>query len=213
MHEAPHNGSIKDLWTAIKAHDTEIDLLRAESYAETKRQISDAEILIIRALDDTLLEEATELEWVQALNAGVDHYNLSRMRNRDIILTNASGVHAVPASEQVLANMLMFERDLLEGIHRYQRREWRHFGGGELYETTAGIIGVGEFGGAIADRAAAFGMETLGLRRNPRQDHNSVDEVFGPNQLHELLIRAKYLVLSGPLTEETRGLLGARSLS
>ncbi|QHS18134.1 D-2-hydroxyacid dehydrogenase [haloarchaeon 3A1-DGR] len=211
MHEAPHDRSVEELWTAIESHDERIDLRRARSYAETERQIPEAEIVVTRALDDDLLEAATELEWVQALNAGVDHYNLDRMRDRDIILTNASGVHTIPAAEQVLGTMLLFERNLLEGIRRHQRREWRHFSGGELHGSTVGVIGVGEIGGGIADRASAFGMETLGLRRNPERGHDSVDEMFGPDELDALLARSKYVVLSCPLTEDTRGLLDARA--
>ncbi|WP_096390233.1 D-2-hydroxyacid dehydrogenase [Halopenitus persicus] len=211
MHEAPHDRSVEELWTAIESHDAAIDLRRARSYAETERQIPEAEIVVTRALDEDLLEAATELEWVQALNAGVDHYDLDRMRDRDIILTNASGVHAIPAAEQVLGTMLLFERNLLEGIRRHRRREWRHFSGGELHGSTVGVIGVGEIGGGIADRTSAFGMETLGLRRNPDQGHDSVDEMFGPDELDALLARSKYVVLSCPLTEDTRGLLDARA--
>ncbi|MDZ5811400.1 D-2-hydroxyacid dehydrogenase [Halorubrum sp. AD140] len=209
MHEAPHDRSVEELWTAIESYDGEIALRRAESYMETRKYISEAEIVITRALDDTLLTEATELKWVQALNAGVDHYNLTHMRDRGIMLTNASGVHAFPAAEQVLAYMLLFERNLLQGIHRQRRHEWRHFGGGELSGTTVGIIGVGEIGGAVATRAAAFGMDTLGMRRNPDRSHEAIDKMLGPDRLHELLARSKYVVLTCPLTDDTRGLLGA----
>lgn len=211
MHEAPHRRTVDELVEAIESRDPEIDIAGAESYDESRRRIADAEVVVTRSLPDEFLAEASELRWVQALNAGVDHYDVEQMRERDVILTNASGVHAIPAAEQVVGYMLQFERNLLRGFRRQQRHEWRHFGGGELYGSTLGVVGVGEIGGTVADRASAFGMQTLGVRRSPERGHESVDDMYGLEDLHGVLSRSDYVVLACPLTDDTRGLIGPRA--
>lgn len=210
MHEVPHQQTVDELALAITNLDEDIDLIRANSYDESRDRIQNAEIVITRNLPDDLLSEASALQWIQALNAGVDHYNVNQIRERDIVLTNASGVHAIPAAEQALGYMLQFERNLVRGLRQQRRKEWRHFGGGELHNSTLGIVGVGEIGGRVAELGSAFDMTTLGLRRTPARGHSAVDEMYGIENLHEVLARSDYVVLACPLTDETRGLIGDR---
>ncbi|ELZ06029.1 D-2-hydroxyacid dehydrogenase [Natrialba asiatica] len=212
MHEAPHQGSVDELAAAVRDRNSEIPLTKAYSYEDSKRALQDegTEIVITRALPDELLAEAPAVRWIQALSAGVDHYDIERLRDRGIRLTNASGVHANPAAEQVLGYMLQFERNLRRGFRQQTRREWRHFGGGELADGTLGVIGVGEIGGRIAELGSAFEMTTLGLRQSPDRGHDAIDEMFGPDELHALLARSDYVALACPLTDGTHGLLSAR---
>lgn len=67
---------------------------------------------------------ATEsLEWVQALNAGVDSYPVDTLAERGVTLTNASSIHAEQISQQVLGYMLVFERRIHEGIGQQRAGE------------------------------------------------------------------------------------------
>src|SRR5215470_6733323 len=81
----------------------------------------------------------------------------------------------------------------------------------ELAGKTLGILGYGHIGQALARRAAAFDMTVLAIRRSPVPDHHAA--VRGPEALDDVLTRADYLVVTLPLTAETRGLLGARELA
>jgi phosphoglycerate dehydrogenase-like enzyme len=197
-----------DLLDALRAELPDADLLTAATTEETEKLLPDADALVTGRLDEELLDGA-EIEWVQALSAGVDSYPQAELEARGIALTNASGVHAEPIGEQVLGAMLAFERRFLDAMANKGRESWERVEGGELHGKTLGIVGVGAIGSRVAELGAAFGMEVLGTKRDPESAPDVVDECFGPDGHTELCRRADHLVLACPLTDETRGLIGA----
>lgn len=213
MHEAPHGDDVSALIAAIESRRPDVDLVHADSYAESRELIVDAEIVITRELSAELLDAAESLEWVQALNAGVDSYDLDRLQQMDVALTNAAGVHAIPAGEQVLGYMIVFERRLHRGLRQQSRREWHHYTGGELHGKTVGVVGVGSIGGRVAELTSALGMTVVGTKRRPEDSPDHVDEIYGPDDLHQVLGQSDYVVVTCPLTSETRGLFGPREFS
>jgi phosphoglycerate dehydrogenase-like enzyme len=85
-----------------------------------------------------------------------------------------------------------------------------HLGGDthdELYGKTLGIIGYGHIGRAVADRARAFGMRVLAIRTKADATAG------GPESLPELLAASDYILISAPLNESTRGMLGRAQLA
>lgn len=215
LHEFPPEttGTLDNFESAIRSRIPDVTLHRAADYQDALDQISDVDIVVEHGITDELLERAENVDWIQTLSSGADFYNLDIVREINAHLTTVSGVHARPIAEHVLAMMLFFERDLFRGRDQQNRREWQRFAPGELGSQTLGIVGTGSIGGRVAELGTAFGMETLGLRRHPSIGHPAVDETFGPENLHELLGRSDYVVLACPLTEETRGLIGAAELS
>lgn len=206
-------GTLDDFVSAVRERHPEVDLRRATDYESVREQIREADVLVEHGMDHDLLVEADELAWIQTLSSGVDSYDLDFVEERGAILTTVSGVHARPIAEHVFATMLYFERGLAVSRRQQRRREWRRFPAGELGRQTLGVVGVGSVGGRVAELGSAFGMEVLGLRRHPSKAHPAVDEMFGPEERHELLGRSDYLVLACNLTEETRGMIGAEELS
>ena len=85
------------------------------------------------------------------------------------MLTNASGVHAIPISEHILAFLLAFARRLPEAIRSQTRREWQREGRPvfELAGKTIVIVGLGAIGARTAEIAAGLGMRVLGVRSDP----------------------------------------------
>lgn len=90
---------------------------------------------------------------------------------------------------------------------------WHRFPAGGFGTQTLGIIGVGAIGGRIAELGEAYDMSVLGLRKQPSKAHPAVDEMFGPEDLHEILGKADYVVLACPLIPETNGMIGAGEFS
>ena len=215
LHEFPPEttGTLDDFESAVRQRLPDIDLHRAANHRDAADRIPAADIVVEHGITDDLLERAGETAWIQTLSSGADFYDLDLIRQMGAVLTTVSGVHARPIAEHVLAAMLYFERDLRRIREQQRRREWQRFAPGELGGQTLGIVGVGSIGGRVAELGAAFGMNVLGQRRNPSKDHHAVDEMFGPDALHDLLGRSDYVVLACPLTEETRGLLGAPEFS
>lgn len=152
------------------------------------------------------LIESPSVKWVSVGGSGTDH--LGRWDPERLTVTNAAGVAAGMLAEYALGAMLSFSLDLRGFERRQQAQQW----GGGCVEPIEGktvlIIGLGKTGTAVAGRARAMGMRTLGIRARPKA-MDALDEVHGPDALPALLGRADFIVCCVPLLPATRGLLGA----
>ena len=206
-------GTAADLRDHVEDALPEVDLELATDYDDARERIPDAEVVIEHGITDDLLARADSLEWLQSLSAGVDRYDLDALAERDVILTNVSGVHANPIAEHVLALALAFERRLSRAMEQQRDREWRRFPAGELRGSTLGVVGVGAIGGRVAELASAVGMDVLGVKRDTATYNDAVDEIHPTEELHTVLGQSDYVVLACPLTEETEGMIGAEELA
>ena len=157
------------------------------------------------------IKDLPYLKWVQVAIAGVDWIlDDPDIANSDVAITNASGVHAIPVSEHVLALMLCFCRNMNVHFKDQVNRRWQRLPEyRELSGSTIGIIGIGKIGEKIAESVKALGMMVLGLRRNPGRTSSCVDRMFGPGQLLEMLRECDWVVISAAATKETGGMIGA----
>jgi phosphoglycerate dehydrogenase-like enzyme len=163
-----------------------------------------------------LLGRFTNLRWFQQWGAGadwlLDHPDLAKQK---FILTNMSGLHAIPISEYILAFLLAFARDLPRAVRAQARGEWvpheqlRIF---ELAGKTLILVGVGAIGGKTAQVARPLGMRVLGVRKNPEVNVLGVDDMFSPEHLLEILPEGDFVAVTVPLTLETRGMFGEAQL-
>ena len=156
------------------------------------------------------------LRWVQLTSAGADRVDTDLIR-AGLTFTNVSGLHATPIAEYVLTYMLMFEKGWPalarnQAAHRYDRMVMPR----NLSDRTVGVVGMGAIGAECARLAKAIGCRVLAIRRSAAgrgPDPDGVaDELLPPGDLDELLTESDYVVLAVPLTEETRGLIGAAEL-
>lgn len=163
--------------------------------------------------DAAMLEELPRLAWVQILSAGADKLPLEELHQRGIRLTNAKGVHQIQMSEFALLQMLQWARRAdLHFSNQLDKRWGRRVPSGELYGQTAGILGTGSIGQAIAAKAKAFGMRTLGYNTSGRKAPH-FDEVYnGPDGLLTVLGASDYVVVIVPSTPDTQGLIGQEQL-
>lgn len=184
--------------------------------AVSPQVLAPVEVMICGRLPIEWLSNASRLRWVQFLGAGVEASLFPEILATDIILTNASGVHATPIAEHVFGMMLMFARGLHRCVRQQLHNEWNRDGFRlqvrELHGATIGIIGLGSIGLAVAERAKAFGMRVLSVKRTASNKPTCVDELYSPQQLSHLLQESEYVVLCVPLTRETRGMLGENEL-
>jgi phosphoglycerate dehydrogenase-like enzyme len=164
-----------------------------------------------------LLPQASNLRWYQQWSAGADWLlRHPQAAEADFILTNTSGIHAVPITEHVFGLLLCFGRELGRALRAQEDHEWipqrDHPELFELAGKTMVLIGVGAIGTRIAQVAGAMGMEVLGVRRDPTKEVAGVASMWGPDELLDLLPRGDVVVLTVPLTEETRGMIGRAEL-
>lgn len=191
--------------------------------AELERDPSgyrDAEIALVTGwLEQSHLSEAKALRWVQTVGAGVERLLTPEIvARRELVVTNASGIHAQPIAEHAFGFLLSFTRNLHLAVARQAQREWQSQGYRETLRTlqgkTLGVLGLGAIGRRVAQIGAAFGLHVIGARRRPSSERDPyVSEIYGPAELSTFLARSELLVNLLPLTSETRGLLGERELA
>ncbi|NMG17934.1 D-2-hydroxyacid dehydrogenase [Brasilonema bromeliae] len=159
-----------------------------------------------------VLAAAPTIRWQHTPSSGVNHILTPTFLSHDIILTNSSGVHAIPIAEFVLNFMLYHAKNVRELQDLQTNHYWNKWLElQELYEKTLLLIGTGNIGQEIALRAKAFGMQIWGSRRNPEPLAN-FDKIVGANEWKALLPEADYIVIATPLTPETKGLINAETL-
>jgi phosphoglycerate dehydrogenase-like enzyme len=148
---------------------------------------------------------APNLRWVQAIGAGVDHLG-SALAGRPVVLTNAAGVAAVPIAEFVIGRLLAVWKRFGDLDEQQRKRAWAPAYGREVAGCTIGLVGLGAIGTAVGERAKALGMHVLAVRRRAGTPSAAADEVFGTDELLDVLGRCDAVVLSAPSTDDTRDL-------
>jgi D-2-hydroxyacid dehydrogenase (NADP+) len=153
------------------------------------------------------------LKWHHAYSAGMDWmYAIEGYRDLPMVLTNASGIHAIPMSEHALAMILAHERSLNLFIRYQVNGTWKALPNFTRLETLAGktmlILGLGAIGTRVAKLAQAHDMHVLGVRRQPERSCEYVNEMHGPDKLDELLPRCDYIVCLLPNTPDSHHILG-----
>lgn len=190
-------------------------ILVTQDRDEIEATLDEIEIAVASFPRD-LLPRARNLRWLQQWGAGADWLmRYPEAVEMDFLLTNASGVHAIPISEHIFAYLLARARGLCRAVRAQERHEWVHHSQHRVFELagkTLLLVGVGAIGERTALLAEAFGMRVLGVRRDPSAGAPGVEAMFGPDQVLQLLPEADFVVLTIPMTHETRGLIGEREL-
>lgn len=152
------------------------------------------------------------LKWLQACSSGVGHILDLGIIAEDVLLTNASGIHAAALAESVMAAILLEAKHLEQRRIDQDARVWRELHCIELRGKTLCVIGVGSIGQAIVARARPFGLKLIGVRRRAVPSPG-FDAVHGQDGLHEALAEADFIVVACPLTRETHHLIDKAALA
>jgi phosphoglycerate dehydrogenase-like enzyme len=148
------------------------------------------------------------IRWVQLPSAGVDRWVAQGLLDDRRLWTGAQGAYADDVAEHVLAFVLAAARRLPQAA---KRRTWARDEGRRLAGATVGIVGAGGIGAAVIARLSPFGARVLALTQSGREVPGA-DRSLSAEGLDEFLQESGYVVLALPLTEESRGLIGAREL-
>jgi phosphoglycerate dehydrogenase-like enzyme len=155
------------------------------------------------------------VRWVHCRAAGLDDLLSPELIANPVPLTNGSGVFSPPLGEFVLGAILYFAKDFRRLIRNQIAGVWEQFDVAEVSGQTAGIVGYGDIGRAVATRLKAMGMNILAVRRTaPGTGADPlVSKYYGPEGLAEMIPQCDYVVVTAPLTAETRGMVGARQFA
>jgi phosphoglycerate dehydrogenase-like enzyme len=157
---------------------------------------------------------APRLRWVQATSSGIGEFLQRRGLDRSgITFTTAAGVHARPLTEFALLGLLYFFRDLPHLEACKSARHWERYTVEGLDAKRVLIVGLGAVGREVARQCASFGMEVWASRRAIGGDlPEGVTRFVQQNALRSAMAEVDALVLSCPLTPETRLLIGAAEI-
>ena len=157
------------------------------------------------------------LRWVQATAGGAGQQmqaaGLTDAELTRVLITSASGVHVGPLAEFALFGLLAFTKGLPRLLADTQARRWEHYPMTELADRTLLVVGLGSIGTEVARLAKAFGMHIIAINRTGRTDNSDIEVIRTSRFLGDLLPVAHAVVLTLPLTEQTRGMIDAQAIS
>lgn len=159
--------------------------------------------------------EMKSLRWIQLMGAGAER-TIKLNPPEQIIITNASGIHAEPITEHMFGMVLSILRRLPVAWEAQQQGTWKskelHADLGMLSGRTLGLLGVGAIGGHSARVGRAFGMHVIGLRRTG-EPHPDTDEMLTPDKRDDLYSRCDVIMNTLPLTQQTLGFVDASAFA
>ncbi len=161
-----------------------------------------------------LLEKASNLKVVGRAGIGVDNVDIPAASRKGVIVMNTPFGNSITTAEHAIAMMFAVARQIPEANASTHAGKWEksRFMGVELYNKTLGVIGAGNIGGIVCDRAVALHMRVVAydpFLSEERARALGVHKV----ELDELLAKSDFITLHVPLTEKTRNILSREALA
>ncbi len=161
-----------------------------------------------------LLEKADRLRVVGRAGIGVDNVDIPAASRKGVIVMNTPFGNSVTTAEHAIAMMFAVARQLPEANASTHAGKWEksRFMGVELFNKTLGVIGAGNIGGIVCDRARGLHMRVLAydpFLSEERAKALGVTKV----ELDDLLAKADFITLHVPLTDKTKNILSAEAIA
>ncbi len=201
----------------FKNRGIEADVQTGLTPAELRAIIGNYDGLAIRSATKVtreVLDAAPNLKVVGRAGIGVDNVDVKSATSRGVVVMNTPFGNAITTAEHAIALMFALARQLPEATASTKAGKWEknRFMGVELTNKILGLIGCGNIGSIVADRAVGLKMKVLAYDpylTEARALQLGVEKV----ELEALLPRADFITIHTPLTDATRNILSAEALS
>jgi D-3-phosphoglycerate dehydrogenase len=201
----------------FRARGVEVDEITGKTPEELKAIIGQYDGLAIRSSTKAtkeILDAATNLKVIGRAGIGVDNVDIPAASAAGIVVMNTPFGNSITTAEHAIALMFALARQLPEADASTQAGKWEknRFMGVELTGKTLGLIGAGNIGSIVADRALGLRMKVVAFDpflTPERAIEMGVEKV----NLDDLLLRADFITLHTPLTDQTRNILSAENLA
>ena len=195
----------------------EVDEITGQTPEELMKIIGDYDGLAIRSsttVTQEILDAATNLKVVGRAGIGVDNVDIPAASAKGVVVMNTPFGNSITTAEHAIAMMFALARQLPEADASTQAGKWEksRFMGVELTAKTLGLIGAGNIGSIVAERAIGLRMKVVAydpFLTPERAVEMGVEKVT----LDELLARADFITMHTPLTDQTRNILSAEALA
>ena len=201
----------------LRARGLAVDVKTGLSSEELAVALADYDGLAVRSATKVkvlTLANATRLKVIGRAGIGVDNIDVAAATQRGIVVMNTPYGNSITTAEHAVALMLALARQIPEANASTHAGKWEKsaFMGVELMGKTLGIVGCGNIGAVVADRARGLKMKVIAydpFLSPERAADLGVEKV----ELDDLLARADFISLHTPLTDATRDILDAKSLA
>lgn len=185
-----------------------------EKLAEVIGQYDGLAIRSATKVTAKLLEAATNLKVIGRAGIGVDNVEIPAASKKGVIVMNTPFGNSVTTAEHAIALMFAVARQLPEASVSTHEGKWEknRFMGVEVFNKTLGIIGAGNIGSIVIDRALGLKMKVLAY--DPFLSEDRAKELGVKKvELDELLAKADFITLHVPLTDKTKNILSRENLA
>ncbi|MEP9402969.1 phosphoglycerate dehydrogenase [Sphingomonas sp. VNH70] len=201
----------------FRERGVEVDEITGKTPEELKAIIGEYDGLAIRSstrVTKDILSAATNLKVVGRAGIGVDNVDIPAASAAGVVVMNTPFGNSITTAEHAIALMFALARQLPEADASTQAGKWEknRFMGVELTAKTLGLIGAGNIGSIVADRAQGLKMKVIAFDpflSPERALEIGVEKV----ELDQLLARADFITLHTPLTDQTRNILSAENIA
>jgi len=199
------------------ARGIEVDVKPGMSEDELIACIGEYDGLAVRSATkatEKVIAAAANLKVIGRAGIGVDNVDIAAATANGVVVMNTPFGNAITTAEHAIAMMMALAREIPQADASTQAGKWEksRFMGVELTGKTLGIIGCGNIGSIVADRALGLKMKVVAF--DPfLSDERARDIGVEKADLETLLKRADFISLHTPLTDQTRGILDAGALA
>ncbi len=175
-------------------------------------QLRTVNAMMVPNVPPGLLSKMPNLQWAQAMTAGVEAWLALPDLPPKLTLTCARGTHAESMPENILAAILYVAKPFAAIAADQPHRKWTHRVAEPINDKTLGILGYGVIGKEVARLANALGMRVLATRRSAGEAPEGVT-LLPPERTDEVLAQSDYVVLLLPATPQTENFIDANRLA
>ncbi len=199
------------------APDVQADVVKLPSREKLASILGNYDAIITRSgtpLDAQTLRSATSLKIAARAGVGVDNIDVDAASLQGILVMNTPEANTLAATEMTMTLLLSLCRRLPLANASLRRGEWTRgkFTGVELNGKVLGVVGLGRIGSRVATRCQAFGMRVIAYDPYISEEIAGQLRVGLVGTLDELLQEADVVTVHTPLTDETRGMIGAAQI-
>ena len=156
------------------------------------------------------IKKFTNLKFIQLTSAGFDRVPMDDINRRGIKIFNARGVYSIPMAEFALTGVLSLYKGFKFFCENQAQKSWvKNRNLIELYGQIVCVVGAGSVGTECAKRFKAMGCKVIGVDLYPRECE-AFEIVYSLDKLDDVLAEADVVVLTLPLTKQTRGFFDKR---